>query len=620
MALGKTERNPLTSTVAAIQIRNMEYLNALLKLLPGSFDKNLKKDQLVLTIANQLQGENLRTLWKSLSEIDQLAIAEAVYDPEGCFSDEVFYAKYGERPVWKTSDEPEFRYRACPSRLGLFFYDDDRYSHQAGRYLPPDLRSTLRTFVQKPLPPTLNTEENPPVSLSIKSRLKELSIPIQQGWREAAAQQDLLTVLRLISLDKITVSDKTTFPTTATLKLLTPLLAQGDYYSQPSDQEGEAVGSIQAFAWPMILQAGGLAVAVGKKLQLTAAGQKALSQDAPTTLKMLWKKWLKTRFLDEFRRIETVKGQTGKGQRGFTDLSKRRAPIEQTLMACPADRWVLLDDFKKYMIATQNTFEVTRSPEHLSNESSGYSLSYYLSEWGLIEKPYLQVFLFEYVATLGLIDVAYVHPEHCGGEYSRHYIRPITHRYQGLMAFRLNGLGAYCLGQKSQYKASSIASEKTASPTKSAPFLEVYPNLTIVVEPNALSTGDRLLLELYTQQVAEAVWELDEVKCLEALDKGHHIASLQTFLERSSGQKLPPPVLKFLKALDDRSQAIQDRGMAIFLECANETIAQQLATDPATQRYCFRVNDRFLVIPMTKKNAFQKGLKRLGYTFPVTGT
>ena len=616
MALGKTDRNPLTSTVQALQIRNMDYLNALLTVLPGSFAKNLKKDELVITIAKQLQRDNLKTIWDSLTELDQLAIAEAVYDPDGCFKDQIFYAKYGENPVWRTRDDAESRYKPYPSLLGLFFYDIDRYSHQPGRYLPPDLKSTLRDFVREPLPAKLQTQEKLLTSVKIKSGFKapEVEIQVRQCDREIAAQQDLMTVLRLVSLDKITVSEKTGIPTAATINLLTPLLAQGDYYSDLSEDE-EPVSPIQPFAWLMILQGGGLTVAVGKKVQLTAAGQKALSEDAPSILKLLWKKWLKTRVLDEFRRIDSVKGQTGKGQRGFTDLSKRRAPIENTLKVCPGDRWVLLKDFERYMIATQDVFEVTRSRDTLYHESPGNTLAYYSSDWSLIEESYLQVFLFEYVATMGLIDVLYIPPEYC--RLSHRYMTPIAHRYQGFLGFRLNALGLYCLGKKSQYQPSRMVTQTSSAPIESSAFLEVYPNLTIVVDLDNFSTGDRLLLELYTQQVAEAVWELSEQKCLEALDKGHQIAALQTFLERSSGEKLPPSVLEFLKDLDDRSRALQDRGMAILLECANETIAEQLATDRGTQKYCFRVNDRFLVIPIAKKTAFQKGLNRLGYTFPL---
>jgi hypothetical protein len=48
---------------------------------------------------------------------------------------------------------------------------------------------------------------------------------------EQVAQQDLLAVLRLIHLGKVSVSDKTLMPSKATLNTIAPLLQGGDYYA-----------------------------------------------------------------------------------------------------------------------------------------------------------------------------------------------------------------------------------------------------------------------------------------------------------------------------------------------------------------------------------------------------
>jgi len=53
----------------------------------------------------------------------------------------------------------------------------------------------------------------------------------------------------------------------------------------------------------------------GKRLALTKAGQKALNEAPEKTLQALWKHWLKTTGFDELRRIESIKGQTGKAKR-----------------------------------------------------------------------------------------------------------------------------------------------------------------------------------------------------------------------------------------------------------------------------------------------------------------
>jgi hypothetical protein len=97
-----------------------------------------------------------------------------------------------------------------------------------------------------------------------------------------------------------------------------------------------------------------------------------LSDPPHKTLRTLWKKWLKTKLLDELRRIESIKGQTGKGQRGLTATEKRRSVITAALADCPVGRWLAVDKFFRYMQAAAYDFEVTRFPENLSIENSYY--------------------------------------------------------------------------------------------------------------------------------------------------------------------------------------------------------------------------------------------------------
>jgi hypothetical protein len=44
--------------------------------------------------------------------------------------------------------------------------------------------------------------------------------------------------------------------------------------------------------------------------------------------------------LDEFNRIEAIKGQTGKGKGGLTAVAGRRAAIAAALRECPAHAWI----------------------------------------------------------------------------------------------------------------------------------------------------------------------------------------------------------------------------------------------------------------------------------------
>jgi len=95
---------------------------------------------------------------------------------------------------------------------------------------------------------------------------------------------------------------------------------------------------------------------------------------------------------DELRRIESIKGQTGKGS--LSAVAGRRSVIVQKLKTV---RWGGLN-FQPFfaMVAAGYDFE-RANPESLSLEGYG---SLYEASWLVLEARYILCFLFEYVATL----------------------------------------------------------------------------------------------------------------------------------------------------------------------------------------------------------------------------
>lgn len=91
---------------------------------------------------------------------------------------------------------------------------------------------------------------------------------------EHAAQASLLAVMRLCTTGKLPCSEKTRRPGTATVSAVTDILDGGDFYPHEA---------IAAFAWPMLLRAGGLAQLTGGRLVLTARGKTALTRPAHLT-------------------------------------------------------------------------------------------------------------------------------------------------------------------------------------------------------------------------------------------------------------------------------------------------------------------------------------------------
>ena len=78
-------------------------------------------------------------------------------------------------------------------------------------------------------------------------------------------------------------------------------------------------------------------------------------------------------------------------------------------------------------------------------------------DWDFVQGRYVLCVLFEYAATLGLIDIAYTRPEDARldfTEMSSSDSLAYLSRYDGLRYFRLNPLGAYCLDLAVSYTPS----------------------------------------------------------------------------------------------------------------------------------------------------------------------
>jgi hypothetical protein len=222
--------------------------------------------------------------------------------------------------------------------------------------------------------------------------------------------------------------------------------------------------------------------------------------------------------------------------------------------------------------------------------------------------------LFEYAATLGIIDVAYIHPADVILIHNREYgSNAFLSRYDGLMHFRLTALGAYCLGLSADYKSIDPAIQ---------PMLQVLENLQLVVT-GTLTTADALMMETFAVKQSDTVWQFEEQKILDAIASGGNVRDWLAFLTARSEGPLPRSVQSFFRNLESRVNKLQDLGMARLIRCGDPALAAQIANDPRTQPFCFIADDfvntthgqaHYLVVPSDRETKFRNALKKLGYT------
>ena len=285
--------------------------------------------------------------------------------------------------------------------------------------------------------------------------------PVLARWTAPDALSNLVSVLELAADGQVRYSASTRRPTAATVKLVEDVLVAGDFYDS-----GEPIA---AFAWPLLIQVGGLAVLArgddpprppregmarghpATRLELSPRGRAALARPSYEALGALWARWLGSVSTDELARIEAIKGQRKPGT--LTSAISRRAAVAAALAALQPGAWTGAGKLLASLRAQEPPLVAARSLRALWRlyvvDSYFGSLGHAGSRtWDLVEGRYALCVLFEYAATLGLIDVAYTDPRGARDDYRALWGADqlsCLSRYDGLSAVRVNELGAAVL-------------------------------------------------------------------------------------------------------------------------------------------------------------------------------
>lgn len=556
-----------------------------------------RKADLIEALISALSGESLQEIWDSYTSLERQAIAETCYATDCEFSKEKILAKYGECPSFSLPRaDPSSSSRSSrvnPSRFSIFFFTK-RYTRKLS--LPDDLAAKLRDFVPKPPPLTIKATPEP---------RDEPGLTIRETEQDAL--RDVVTLLRLAEQKKLKATAKTGMPTAAAKKTVIDSLSGGDFfppevaYPPKRRKWDQEMGSIKPVGWVRLLQAGGYL-----KTDLTPAGLKALSKPTPDLIRHLWKKWLTNTSFDEFNRVDEIKGQKAKGH--MTAKPPRRKVIVEALQECPPNEWIDIQAFSAFMVAESLTFEVSNQvhrlylcdPEYGNFGYDGYG------GWETVEFRYLLAFLFEHAATLGLIDVAFVHPEKALDDYRDQWGADDfdwLSRYDGLRAFRITNLGAWCLG---------LTDDFIQTTPESNIHLELSDDLTIQLKANSILPADSLLLETWSKPTSETSWTLDPSRARDAIERGNSPGDFLSFLQESDPRGIPAAIITFFETADRDGKALTHAGQAHLFICRDPETAQTIATHKTLKKLCTPCGDLQLVVPTKSLPSFKKQVRALG--------
>jgi hypothetical protein len=441
---------------------------------------------------------------------------------------------------------------------------------------------------------------------------------------ERPARHDLAATLQVVQQGKLAVGT-TGLPTLPTVRLLRERLLLGDYFADAYARTDDAIRPV---ALAVLVQAAGWAKAAGKtggKLALTKPAQALLARGVVAEdLRAAWEAWLTSDLLDELSRVRAIKGRNARGVH-LTRPAERRPKLAAILRACPVGRWVELDELFRYARAGRlgPTVERQLGREDDTGLYLGWSQEYGwlgyqgVDYWDVVIGSYLRAALWEYAATLGLIDVAYTRPEESPHDFGDLYgmdDEPYLSRYDGLIGVRLTALGAYVLGLAPEYRPPTDAAPER-------PAVKVLPNLDVVVtDPAALAPVDRAFLDQIAEHTSPGVYRLDRERLLRAAELGTTVEQVRQLLARTSGlapDELPQTVGVFLADAERRAGMLRETGRWVALESDDSYVLTELANSSALRGMVrlASVGERMvLLVAEAKETAARRQLKKLGYT------
>lgn len=593
----------MPTTTELLPTLNADVLKALARQL-GLAKTLTRKPELIAGLDCYVR-ENLRNLIVHCSVTEKQLLAEAAHNG-GRVDPTAFRAKYGvacplpENPHWGTTKTP---------LLLLLDYQDGAWK------MPPSIAERLRMLFEKPAPVTVQVVETLPTEYT----------PPKQHWRKPAVRPihihegerivivELRSVLKLVQAGKLKVTDKGGRPTEDTVRLISEVLVVPDFLvdapPETTDKYTERGGAIRAHAWGVLVQQCEWARAKGGRLALTSEGQALLASMDESKFSAGVEAFLWDDEFDELNRVNHIRGQSGGGKRYLTSPADRRLEISESVAQWPVNRWIAFDEAVRFLLATGHRFKVSNADHTLYFCELQYGMLG--GHEGQINRQYLRAFLFESLATLGLIDVAYVYPHHLWPELGDSWgIDELSFcsRYDGLLYMRLNALGAYCLGASDTYQP-AVPSEPRR--------WRVLPNREIaLVDGQQLSPADRHLLGLFAAEKSEHLWELDPARILNHLECGGKVEDALQFLESNCAPPIPETVQTMLSDLARRGTVVQAVEEALLIEVVDEATAALIAHDSQAGKHCWLAGDRRLAMPRRNSRAFRSAMKKLGFIIP----
>ena len=416
---------------------NSDDLKEWVDLCGGSKGLTRKADRAEFLVQTLTSAAEVRRLWGKMDDLSRKAVA-AAYHNEGNFDSSAFVAQYGSLPHRPQKDR--WSWRSTPILMDLFVHNNA---------IPPAFMPLLAPLVPEPERFQLEGIEAESVTVVIGGE----QVPCAIALREEPGRRDLLTLLGMINQGVLKLGSTSSRLTPKSAALLRQELVEGDFVADAAGVDE----SIICFGLSIFALQAGLFTRQGK---LTELATRYLTTEDPALLFDAFERWSEKGDFDAVTRIQAIRGLRARGVR-LTPPADRNQRIVEALSWCPTGVWISLPDFYRAVKVWHFDFDIEQGGlEKLYVGYGGYDRNYGAwapaqSQWLLTNGLYINAVLWEILASIGALDIAYVEDaedaEDVLAAETYTYDEPIFSRYDGLTHFRINPLGAYLFGQADAY-------------------------------------------------------------------------------------------------------------------------------------------------------------------------
>jgi hypothetical protein len=567
-----------------LMFKNSDELLELVRLLGGGSAIRRKAERVDYIEKRMLDPDSLYGIWHELDAISRRAVS-AAYHRGGEFSPQAFVAQYGQLPE-RFDGERTWFYRA-PILLDLFVIGDQ---------IPDDMMPLLEKLVLPLEPFRLEGIADVPSAVKLDDQTRSVTIV----ETETNGRSDLLTYLQLLDRNKLKFGTQTRRLTDTSLRTVLANLVSGDYRDPP--QKATSRTTIRPTGLEVFTQESGLVSRYGA---LTKSGRDYLRTQDPELLLVAFETWTDAGEFDELRRITSLKGLNSKNTR-LTPPASRRDKVIEALSWCPAGRWIDIGSFYRALLIWDLDFEVEENPYSNLTVGAGYYAEslrggdYWLIAHGL----YVNVVIWEYLATIGAVDIAFLTEEYVEllDDYYMDFDEPFS-LYDGLLYFRINPWGAYLLGLADEYVPSEPVDNDLFT-------IDRNRKLTFFKSP---APNVRLQMELIANPVDDLHYQLDQVKLLDAVEDGRNIDHITEFLRENHSGELPAEISAWLSTLKQNLGAFSHKGDAVLVRVKPAEVMRIVEGDDVLAKVSQPLDNNTLLVLSGNLSRFKNRLKTLGY-------